>query len=89
MSFFRRLLVWLDCDAPWSPDFAATAERYLALRNSAEWGSADYKPLVAAARKSGDRVTARKRKGNIVVIIDIPQKDGTKARLRLKFKEKA
>ena len=90
MTWFRRFLDWLDRNAVWSPNFATSQamRNYQRLRRSTEWGGLSYRPLIAAAQQDGARTTTRKRKGNIIVIIDLPQKNGPATRIRLKFKEK-
>ena len=71
-----------------TPNFTTSPamRRYRRLAAAVEGG--DYKPLVAAASLDGARTTTRKRAGNIVVIIDLPNKGGPNTRLRLKFKAK-
>ena len=88
-SIFSRLWAWYCRLVDRMPNFTTHPAMRSYQRLSAMMeGAPDYRALVKAAAQSGARTTARKRKGNIVVIIDLPQKGGTTARLRLKFKEK-
>lgn len=90
MTIFSRLWAWYCRLVDRMPNFTthSAMRSYQRLSAAMEGTTPDYRALVKAAAQSGARTTARKRKGNIVVIIDLPQKGGAMARLRLKFKEK-
>ena len=100
MSFFPRLLAWLGQNIAWLSRLLDRLTAYAVQSpidallkcdeaRLAEYGAARYASLAAEAKRKGWGISRRKRRGNIVIIIDLPQKNGPAKRIRLKFKEKA
>lgn len=88
-SLAGRFAAWFIRQVDRMPNIATrpALKSYQRLGDALAGFTPDYSALTAA-RQSGARVSKRKRGGNIVIIIDVPQKGGTSTRLRLKFREK-